>query len=165
MQGLPFGSLDVGPQDPFTSSRQVSFSTGPTISVGFSWRCENGKMPAILAVDPGSPAQKAGLLVGDQIISVSSTNMRWNRVAVIGFHGEHLTGLVKQTFEAAAVAGGKMILEVERLAPPNLNQQRGEGGKMQLTVEVAPYAGAGDTHSEAPSCDGDYALPVTGQIF
>jgi hypothetical protein len=165
MQGLPFGSLDVGPQDPVTSSRQASFSTSPTFYVGFSWRCENDKLPAIIAVDPGSPAQKAGLLVGDQIISVSSTNMPWNRVAVIGFRGEHLTGLVKQTFEAAAVAGGKMIFEVERLAPPNWNQQRGEGGKMQLKVEVTPYAEGGDTHSEPPSCDGDYALPVTGQIF
>ena len=62
----------------------------------------------------GSPAHNAGLLQGDRILSVSATD-KAARTNVKGILADELNELIRQTFHAAAKAGGKMIIRVERL--------------------------------------------------
>jgi len=112
-------------------------------SIGIAYDCVTGQAPVIRKVDAGSPAQKAGLLQGDQILSVSSSNMP-TRTEVIGFLGDQLTALLKQTFQAAALAGGKMILQMQRF----------QGGALHVFfVEVAPDEQTASEHSPSNSVD------------
>ena len=112
-------------------------------SIGIAYDCVTGQAPVIRKVDVGSPAQKAGLLQGDQILSISSSNMP-TRTEVIGFLGDQLTALLKQTFQAAALADGKMILQM----------QRSQGGVVHVFfAEVAPDEQAASENSPSNSVD------------
>jgi hypothetical protein len=73
-----------------------------------------GQAPVIQHVHVGSPAHDAGLLQGDRILSVSATNMT-TRTGVIGVYTDELSVLLKQTFHTSTMAGGRMIVEVERI--------------------------------------------------
>jgi hypothetical protein len=84
-----------------------------TKSVGLDFNLESGQAPIIVTVEPGSPASNAGLLPGDRIVSVSSTKMP-TRAETKGMGSEQISALLKQTFNDATMAGGKMILQVER---------------------------------------------------
>jgi hypothetical protein len=112
-------------------------------SIGIAYDCVTGQAPVIRKVDVGSPAQKAGLLQGDQILSVSSSNMP-TRTEVIGFLGDQLTALLKQTFQTVAQAGGKMILQMQRF----------QGGAVHVFfAEVAPDEQAASGNSPSNSVD------------
>ena len=82
--------------------------------VGLFFKCDQGQAPVITHVALGSPAHNAGLLQGDRILSVSATD-KLARTNFKGILSDELNGLIRQTFHAAAKAGGKMIIRVERL--------------------------------------------------
>jgi hypothetical protein len=85
----------------------------PPPSIGLSYACFQGQAPVITEVVPASPAMNAGLIEGDRILSVSSSNMQ-ERTEVTGFGGDKLTKLLEQTWKTSALAGGKMILQMQR---------------------------------------------------
>ena len=108
-------SLDLGVSSPLqyaTSPTLVPATAGPP-TVGLDVDCLPGQQPTIAHVHLGSPAHDAGLLQGDRIISVSATNMT-TRTEVKGYSVCQLFVVLKQTFDAATRAGGKMIILVER---------------------------------------------------
>jgi hypothetical protein len=98
-----------------TQERQApqDLAPGDAPSLGLTVVCLPGHTPAIEDVHVGSPAHNAGLLEGDRILSVSATNVR-TRTDVKGVSSDQLNVLLKQTFHAATLAGGRMIVEVER---------------------------------------------------
>jgi S1-C subfamily serine protease len=96
-----------------TSPTLVPATAGPP-TIGLDVDCQPGQQPTIVHVHPGSPAHNAGLVQGDRIISVTATNMPNNKTVVPGVSTDHIIGVLKQTFDAATKAGGKMIVQVER---------------------------------------------------
>ena len=82
--------------------------------VGVLLEGTTGQAPVIKQVEPGSPAHNAGLLQGDRLLSVSATNIPSRTVELRGFHAEQCSGLLKEMFRDATLAGGKIILQVER---------------------------------------------------
>jgi hypothetical protein len=84
-------------------------------------------VPVIKLVQPGSPAQKAGLLPGDRILSVGNMHGLAN---IRGVPFDQFSYLLKQTFHAATMAGGQMILQVERFP--------GGGAVQVLLAAVGP---------------------------
>ena len=77
-------------------------------------------VPVIRLVQPGSPAHNAGLLQGDRILSVgaicgiSQVNNMPTLTETRGVSFDQFSCLIYQTLHAATIAGGKMILEVQR---------------------------------------------------
>ena len=108
---LPIVSPIEIAQEELRSSYEAPLLIRP-VTVGLSFVC-TGQAPVIQHVHVGSPAHDAGLLQGDRILSVSATNMT-TTTDVIGVYSDQLSILLKQTFHAATMAGGRMIVEVER---------------------------------------------------
>ncbi len=85
----------------------------PKVSVGLNFSIIQGQEPIVVTVEPGSAASKAGLQPGDCILSLSSTKMP-TKTPTKGINPDQFSGLLKQTFQTATSAGGKMILQVQR---------------------------------------------------
>jgi membrane-associated protease RseP (regulator of RpoE activity) len=85
----------------------------PKVSVGLDFSIIPGQEPTVVKVEPGSAASRAGLLPGDVILSLSSTKTP-TRTPTQGVGPDQFSGLLKQTFQTATSAGGKMILQVQR---------------------------------------------------
>jgi len=131
-------------------------------TVGLSFACAPGAAPVIEYVHVGSPAHNAGLLEGDRILSVSATHMptrgggsgRSVGTDVIGLATDQFSVLLKHTFQASTMAGGRMIVEVERFGAVfflELGPMGGEGGEGQresfesFAPSLAGGGGGGDT--------------------
>jgi hypothetical protein len=82
--------------------------------IGFSFSCARDKHPVIDEVDLGSPADSAGLLKGDRLLSVSATTaISTAKTEVKGLDAQALEALLTQTFDAAS-RGANMLVQVER---------------------------------------------------
>jgi hypothetical protein len=110
----PMVRMSYSPQD--YRMVRVTPPPGGQVTIGLDFACHGpttGQAPVIDRVHVGSPAYDAGLLKGDRILSVSATNMT-TTTDVIGFYSDQLSLLLKQTFHTSTMAGGRMIVEVER---------------------------------------------------
>jgi S1-C subfamily serine protease len=119
----PQAPLQYATSPNLVSYAPLQYATSPTLvptpagppTVGLDVNCQHGQLPTIVHVHPGSPAHNAGLVQGDRIISVSATHMPNNRTVVHGFSTDKIIGVLQQTLDDARRAGGKMIVQVERI--------------------------------------------------
>ncbi|WP_420471083.1 M48 family metalloprotease [Brevundimonas sp. FT23042] len=116
------------------SANQYTLELRPDAETRFGLR---GDLPGVLAVPPGSPADQAGLRVGDLILSVSGTPLaEGSRAAPPRYEG--LAANVAAL--DAALAGGAVTLAVRR-------------GEDQLRIVVTPRRACGYEVQLNPSND------------
>ena len=118
MSALPtvgiYSSMSALPTTISTPTQPLP-SLGVVYEIGTSGTVKS--VPIIKQVQPGSLADKAGLRLGDQIISVGIVNSAgWHatNTETKGYPADKFSDLLKKTLNDATLAGGNMLVQVER---------------------------------------------------